>query len=116
MIKGFKDVGFEGVILGYVKEVVVLYGQEGMGFLLKYVVEEIKVDMEEIDSWVQGMFMIVLLVNRGDYVVFKFIGVGVLVLQCLWQGVDFLLQLKKVIESICVLVQLRGVRLLFDVE
>nr|KAK4646865.1 hypothetical protein QC761_0028580 [Podospora bellae-mahoneyi] len=115
-IKGLKDVGFEGVILGYAKEVVTPHGQEGTGSLPKHVAEETKVDMEEIDSWAQGTLMTVLLANRGDYVALKFTGAGVLALQCLRQGADPSPQLKKAIESICVLAQSRGVRLLFDAE
>lgn len=115
-IKGLKDVGFEGVILGYAKEVVAPHGQEGTGSLPKHVAEETKVDMEEIDSWAQGTLMTVLLANRGDYVALKFTGAGVLALQCLRQGADPSPQLKKAIESICVLAQSRGVRLLFDAE
>ncbi|KAK4658221.1 hypothetical protein QC762_100880 [Podospora pseudocomata] len=115
-IKGLKDVGFEGVILGYAKEVVTPHGQEGTGSLPKHVAEETKVDMEEIDSWAQGTLMTVLLANRGDYVALKFTGAGVLALQCLRQGADPSPQLKKAIESICVLAQSRSVRLLFDAE
>ncbi|KAK0668184.1 FAD-linked oxidoreductase-like protein [Cercophora samala] len=115
-IKGLKDVGFEGVILGYAKEVVAPHGQEETGFVSKGPVEETRVDMEEIDSWAQGTLMTLLLASRGDYVALKFTGAGMLALQCLRQGADPSPQLKKAIESICVLAQSRGVRLLFDAE
>ncbi|KAK0732357.1 FAD-linked oxidoreductase-like protein [Apiosordaria backusii] len=114
-IKGLKDVGFEGVILGYAKEVVVPHGQEGTGSVSKGH-EETKADTEEIDNWAQGTLMTVLLASEGDYVALKFTGAGMLALRCLRQGAGPSPQLKKAIESICVLAQSRGVRLLFDAE
>ncbi|KAK4176345.1 FAD-linked oxidoreductase-like protein [Triangularia setosa] len=115
-IKGLKDAGFEGVILGYAKEVVAPHGQEGAGSVSKIHLKETKADAEEIDSWAQGTLMTVLLASRGDYVALKFTGAGVLALRCLRQGADPSPKLKMAIESICVLAQARGVRLLFDAE
>ncbi|KAK4202889.1 FAD-linked oxidoreductase-like protein [Triangularia verruculosa] len=115
-IKGLKDVGFEGVILGYAREVVAPHSHEAAPGSVSKEPQETAVDVEEIDSWAQGTLMTVLLAGRGDYVALKFTGAGVLALQCLRQGADPSANLKQAIDSICVLAQSRGVRLLFDAE
>ncbi|KAI3538631.1 proline dehydrogenase [Colletotrichum filicis] len=88
-IKGLKDIGFSGVILGYAKEVVLTNAQK--------------------KNWV-------LLAEPGDFVALKFTGAGHQALDSLAERLPRSAALTDAINSVCSLASERGVRLLFDAE
>ncbi|OAA55273.1 Proline oxidase [Niveomyces insectorum RCEF 264] len=112
---GLKRIGFDGVILGYAKEVVMeeeeehglsSYNDEGRQDVTK----------DEIKAWAEGTMQTLRLAEAGDFVALKFTGAGLQALHHLSQRLPPSPTLADAIDSICTLAVSRGVRLLFDAE
>ncbi|MCJ1378844.1 proline dehydrogenase [Xylographa soralifera] len=106
-----KDMGFEGVILGYAREVV-MEGGESVG---KEQTDEAIVTAEVI-AWKKGTLETVSLARKGDYVALKFTGAGTQALRELSNCMPPSKVLEEAIIEICDLAKTRDVRLLFDAE
>ncbi|KAJ3949818.1 proline dehydrogenase [Colletotrichum fioriniae] len=115
-IKGLKDVGFSGVILGYAKEVVLTDAQKkelsacSEGKIAEECIRN------EIIPWARGTLETVQLAEPGDFVALKFTGAGRQALHSLSERLPPSAALTDAINSICSLAIERGVRLLFDAE
>ncbi|MCJ1288338.1 proline dehydrogenase [Xylographa opegraphella] len=107
-----KDMGFEGVILGYAKEVVVVEGGESA--------ENEEPDAgtveAEVTAWRKGTLETVSLAQKGDYVALKFTGAGSRALHELTNCLPPGKVLKEAIIEICDFAKRRNVRILFDAE
>ncbi|UNI22981.1 proline dehydrogenase [Purpureocillium takamizusanense] len=115
-IARLKGIGFNGVILGYAKEVVLTDKQAGQLEGAKVGEETQTVIDNEIVPWAEGTLETVRLAEPGDFVALKFTGAGRLALHQLSHRLSATPYLSKSIDSICQLAHERGVRLLFDAE
>lgn len=116
-IAGLKGIGFNGVILGYAKEVVLpenvaqsLVADADSGKETPAIIEN------EISPWAHGTLETVGLAEPGDFVALKFTGAGRLALEQLANNEAPGPYLTECIDAICKLASDRGVRLLFDAE
>ncbi|KAK1726515.1 hypothetical protein CaCOL14_012216 [Colletotrichum acutatum] len=115
-VKGLKDIGFSGVILGYAKEVVLVDAQKKkLGACSKGKIAE-ECIRDEIIPWARGTLETVQLAEPGDFVALKFTGAGRQALHSLAERLPPSAALTDAINSICSLAAKRGVRLLFDAE
>ncbi|KAF4783941.1 proline dehydrogenase [Colletotrichum scovillei] len=115
-IKGLKDIGFSGVILGYAKEVVLTDAQKKeLGACSQGKIAEECV-YNEIIPWATGTLKTVKLAEPGDFVALKFTGAGRQALYSPAERLPSSAALTDAINSICSLASERGVRLLFDAE
>lgn len=110
-IQQLKDIGFQGVILGYAKEVVAPHEGESTPNQA-----EVATIQSEVEPWATGTLMTVLLASEGDFVALKFTGAGSQALSALRQRQAPSKELAEAIDTICELARKRGVRLLFDAE
>ncbi|MCJ1418105.1 proline dehydrogenase [Xylographa parallela] len=106
-----KDIGFDGVILGYAREVV-MEGGESVG---KEETDAAIVKAEVI-AWKKGTLETVSLAQKGDYVALKFTGAGSQALRELSSCLPPSKVLEEAILETCDLAKKRDVRLLFDAE
>ncbi|CAH0057733.1 unnamed protein product [Clonostachys solani] len=114
-INGLKDIGFNGVILCYAKEVVL--SEDQIKSLSGAKGQETTHNIEnELKPWAEGTLETVRLASPGDYVALKFTGAGSLALYQLQNRLPASPYLANSIDSICKLACERGVRLLFDAE
>ncbi|MCJ1405805.1 proline dehydrogenase [Xylographa trunciseda] len=110
-MKRLKGMGFEGVILGYAREVVMEEGERvGMEETAAAVVKA------EVNTWKKGTLETVALAEKGDYVALKFTGAGSQALRELSSCSPPSKVLEEAIIEICDLAKKREVRLLFDAE
>jgi proline dehydrogenase len=115
-IKGLKDTGFKGVILGHAKEVV-LSKQDAEGLDgTKDCAEQERCNAEEIDQWRENTIATIDLSQRGDFVALKFTGAGRQALQHLKANVPCAPKFEQAVHEMCQRAQKRGVNLLFDAE
>ncbi|KAK1623192.1 proline dehydrogenase [Colletotrichum phormii] len=115
-IKGLKDIGFSGVILGYAKEVVLTDAQKKeLGACSKGKMAE-ECIRNEIIPWAKGTLETVRLAEPGDFVALKFTGAGRQALHSLAERLPPSPALADAMNSICSLAAERGVCLLFDAE
>ncbi|KAL2876331.1 proline dehydrogenase [Colletotrichum sp. CLE4] len=114
-IKGLKDIGFSGVILGYAKEVVLTDAQKELGVCSKGKMAEEYI-RNEIIPWAKGTLETVQLAESGDFVALKFTGAGRQALHSLAERLPSSPALADAMNSICSLAAERGVRLFFDAE
>lgn len=113
---GLKNVGFDGVILCYAKEVVLDDKQKAnLSSCTKGAAAE-ECIREEVTPWAHGTLETVRLTSRGDFVALKFTGAGSQALYALLNRAEPPPALKEAIDSVCDLAAARGVRLLFDAE
>ncbi|KAK1547863.1 proline dehydrogenase [Colletotrichum paranaense] len=115
-IKGLKDIGFSGVILGYAKEVALTNAQKKeLGACSQGKIAE-ECIRNEIIPWATGTLKTVRLAEPGDFVALKFTGAGRQALDSLAERLPRSAALTDAINSVCSLASERGVRLLFDAE
>ena len=115
-VQGLKNMGFQGVILAYGKEIVLEKGEKIDTSVTTRTVEEASRIARDVHAWKEGTLKTVEMAEDGDFIGLKFSGAGH----------DAMLQLaaeappSQTIESattaICDLAVARGVRLLFDAE
>ncbi|KAK3985081.1 FAD-linked oxidoreductase-like protein [Cladorrhinum sp. PSN332] len=112
-IRELKDIGFQGVILGYAREVVLPHGSESTTSESNTAAGSIQ---SELEPWANGTLMTVLLASAGDFVALKFTGAGSQALAALQKRQEPPKELADAIDVICDFAKKRGVRLLFDAE
>ncbi|KAK4160219.1 FAD-linked oxidoreductase-like protein [Cladorrhinum sp. PSN259] len=116
-IRQLKDIGFQGVILGYAREVVLPHGSESTATAQgNSNAAEVASIQSEVEPWATGTLMTVLLASAGDFVALKFTGAGSAALSALQKRAAPPKELADAIDVICDLAKKRGVRLLFDAE
>ncbi|TGJ84356.1 hypothetical protein E0Z10_g4425 [Xylaria hypoxylon] len=115
-INGLKGLGFNGVILGYAREVVLTDAQTrdlsscGEGPTVEECIRT------EIIPWAAGTKETLQLTEPGDFVSVKFSGAGRQALYALKNRLPPSQPLKKALDEICDLAVQRDVPLLFDAE
>ncbi|KAI1290970.1 proline dehydrogenase [Xylaria venustula] len=115
-VDGLKGLGFNGVLLGYAKEVVLSEAETrdlstcGEGAVAEECIRN------EIIPWATGTKETLRLAQPGDFVSVKFSGAGRQALYALKNRLPPSKDLKKAIDEICDLAAERDVPLLFDAE
>lgn len=116
-IDGLKKLGFNGVVMGYAREVVLTEAQtrdldtsSKDGAVIEECIEN------EIKPWAAGTMETLRLTQPGDFVSLKFSGAGRQALYALKNRLPPSPALKKAIDEICDLAAKRDVPLLFDAE
>lgn len=115
-ISNLKKIGFNGVILGYAKEVVLPENDAQSMASAAVGIETPEIIENEINPWTHGTLETVSLAEPGDFVALKFTGAGRLALHQLAHNDAPSPYLAECIDAICKLAHERGVRLLFDAE
>ncbi|KAK5654024.1 hypothetical protein OQA88_7701 [Cercophora sp. LCS_1] len=108
-ITSLKKLGFQGVILGYAREVVLSESESAS-------LSDTSSSADEITPWMNGTLETVALASESDFVALKFTGAGSQALWRLSRRLDAGEELGAAIDRICGLAKDRGVRLLFDAE
>ncbi|KAF4124840.1 Proline dehydrogenase [Geosmithia morbida] len=115
-MESLKAIGFNGVILGYAKEVVLPESQAQALAAGRSFEENAQVIRDEIEPWAEGVRETVRLAQPGDFVALKFTGAGSVALYQLSKRLPCSEYLYKATDSICQVASERGIRLLFDAE
>ena len=115
-VKGLKDLGYKGVILGHGREIMLEKNSE---------IESCSapsIDAERCDAgtvvqiWKEGNLRTVEMAEEGDFVALKFSGAGQDVMRQLAASLPPSKVIEEATTKICELAKARGVRLLFDAE
>jgi hypothetical protein len=115
-IVALKDIGFEGVILGHAREVVL--SKEDVKDLDagKDSADQAALGAEEIATWKRNTIDTVDLAQAGDFVALKFTGAGRQALQHLKATIACSPEFEEAVHGICQRAQQKGAKLLFDAE
>ncbi|KLO81452.1 Uncharacterized protein LW93_8162 [Fusarium fujikuroi] len=121
-INNIKDMGFEGVILTYAREVVIeASGEQEVGFGVKELkakgipAQEPILD-EGIEAWRQGVLETASMLEKGDFLALKFTGAGVGVMQALKDQTPLPKQMQDSLNAVCEKAMERKARILIDAE
>ncbi|KAI0509073.1 proline dehydrogenase [Xylaria bambusicola] len=115
-IDGLKGLGFNGVVLGYAREVVLTDAQTRDLAACNDGAAAEECVRDEIKPWAAGTMETLRLTQPGDFVSLKFSGAGRQALYALTNRLPPSPPLKKAIDEICDLAAERNVPLLFDAE
>ncbi|OCT50110.1 carbapenem antibiotics biosynthesis protein carD [Cladophialophora carrionii] len=115
-IADFKNIGFEGVILGHAKEVVLSKEEAESLSAQPAAIDQAQVDAGEVATWKENTISTIELTQRGDYVALKFSGAGRQALRRLKATVTCSPEFEDAVHDICKRAAQRGVGLLFDAE
>ena len=115
-VKGLKAMGYQGVILGYGREIVLKKDNtlEACSAPSTNVEEDRNEDM--VQAWKEGNLKTVEMAEEGDFIALKFSGAGCDAMRQLAANLPPSKSIKEAITVICELAKARGVRLLFDAE
>lgn len=115
-IEGLKHTGYEGVILGHAKEVVLSKEEaEGLG-ASEDDPSQTAINAQEIQQWKQNIIDTVDLSQKGDFVALKFTGAGRQALKHLKETIACAPEFEMAVHEICKSAEQKGVKLLFDAE
>ena len=112
-LKGLKNMGYQGVILAYGKEIVLNKGEEVE--LSPAQLADTRAD-KDVQEWKEGTLNTVQMTEEGDMVGLKFSGAGRDVMRQLAAEESPGEAVERATTEICDLAQARGIRLLFDAE
>jgi proline dehydrogenase len=113
-VKGLKNLGFSGVILGYAREVVMDEDEiKAAGGEAALSPEN---EVHEVAAWKDGTLKTVDIAEENDFVALKLSGAGRKALNHLLRGLQPSTELNKALEDICDRAKARNVRLLIDAE
>lgn len=115
-VNKLRNIGLNGVILAYAKEVVL---DENQATSLSSCGESEAAEAcirNEIQPWAKGTLDTVRMTAPGEFVALKFTGAGSQALYSLSRNEEPSPALRSAIDEICNLASKRGVRLLFDAE
>jgi proline dehydrogenase len=115
-IAELKSTGFNGVIMGHAKEVVL--SEEEMTGLddANGTTDQAQVHAGEISTWRRNTIDTVDLAQKGDFVALKFTGAGRQALRHLKATIACAPDFEEAVHDICRRAQQKGVGLLFDAE
>ena len=115
-VKGLKEMGYKGVILGYGREIVLQKDNtlEACSAPSTSVDEQRNEDM--VQAWKEGNLKTVEMAEEGDFIALKFSGAGCDAMRQLAASLPPSKSIEEAITEICELAKARGVRLLFDAE
>ena len=115
-IESLKNTGYEGVILGHAKEVVLSKEEaEGLGASTEGD-SQTAVNAQEIGQWKQNIIDTVELSQKGDFVALKFTGAGRQALRHLKATIPCAPEFEIAVHEICKSAEQKSVKLLFDAE
>lgn len=112
-IDRLKQLGYQGVMLGYAREVCM--GSQALKALGEKA-SQAELNATEIATWAEGTLSTLRMAQPGDFVSVKFTGAGSQALQHLSQRKPAAPQLEKAIVRVCELAKTRDVKLQFDAE
>lgn len=115
-IDGLKDTGYDGVILGHAKEVVLTKNEAAGLDGSKDEAEQAQINARDIGLWKQNTIDTINLAERGDFVALKFTGAGGQALRHLKATIPCAPEFENAVHAMCERAQKKGVRLLFDAE
>jgi len=115
-IEDLKDTGYEGVILGHAKEVV-LSKEEAEGLeASEDDGSQTAINTQEINEWKQNLVETIALSQKDDFVALKFTGAGRQALKHLKATIACAPEFEMAVHEICQSAEHKGVKLLFDAE
>jgi hypothetical protein len=115
-LAGLKQLGYEGVILGHAREVVLSQDDVESEDHPISRREKDRCDAEDIETWKQNLIETINLAEKGDFVGLKFSGAGRQALSHLRKTKPCSAAFEQAIHEMCQLAAQRGVSLLFDAE
>ena len=114
-VKGLKDMGYKGVILGYGREIV-LKKDNKLEACSPPTEVEVQHNKDVVQAWKEGNLKTVEMAEEGDFIALKFSGAGCDAMHQLAATLPPSKSIEEAITEICELAEARGVRLLFDAE
>ena len=115
-ISALKKTGYQGVILGHAKEVVLTKAEiESLDTAVDDGEQE-RINEADIATWKQHLLDTIALAKEDDFVALKFSGAGCQALQHLLKDKPCAPEFEKAVHQMCQKAQERGVSLLFDAE
>ncbi|KAL6713901.1 proline dehydrogenase [Lecanora helva] len=115
-VQGLKNMGYQGVILAYGKEIVLDRGEKIEVSSTTRALEDTLDTKKEVQQWKEGTLKTVEMAKEGDFVGLKFSGAGNDAMRRLAANQPPCAILQQATIEICNLAEKRGVRLLFDAE
>lgn len=114
-IDGLKTMGYQGVMLGHAREVVMSKEDEA-ALDASDSDAQAEHDSQAIQEWKHSSLETVALTQKGDFVALKFTGAGRQALHQLKKNAAGTPELEHAISTVCDAARDRGVKLLFDAE
>ena len=115
-VKGLKDMGYKGVILGHGKEIVLEKDNNIESYSAPSTDSEVQGAETVVQLWKEGNLQTVEMAEDGDFVALKFSGAGCDAMRQLAANLPPSKAIEEATTEICELAKARGVRLLFDAE
>ena len=118
-VQGLKNIGFQGVILAYGKEIVLERGEKLDDSPHNETSQRGDLETEavkNVETWKEGILQTVSMTSAGDFVALKFSGAGRDAMRQLATNATPSKDIEEATTEICQFSQARGVRLLFDAE
>ena len=115
-VKGLKDMGYEGVILGLGKEIVLEKGTEINAPSALSMQSEEQNNDKLVHLWKESNLKTVEMAEEGDFIALKFSGAGFDAMRQLAANLPPSKAIEEATTETCELAKARGVRLLFDAE
>ena len=115
-VKGLKEMGYKGVILGYGREIVLEKDNTLEACSAPSTSTEVQRNDDMVQAWKEGNLKTVEMAEEGDFIALKFSGAGCDAMRQLAANLPPSQSIKEAITEICELAKARGIRLLFDAE
>ena len=115
-VKGLKDMGYKGVILGHGKEIVLEKDNKIESYSAPSTDSEVQGAETVVQLWKEGNLQTVEMAEDGDFIALKFSGAGCDAMRQLAANLPPSKTIEEATSEICELAKARGVRLLFDAE
>ena len=115
-VKGLKDMGYKGVILGYGREIVLKKDNTLEACSAPSTMVEVQRNEDVVQAWKEGNLKTVEMAEEGDFIALKFSGAGCDAMRQLAATLPPSKSIEEAITETCELAKARGVRLLFDAE
>ena len=115
-VKGLKEMGYKGVILGYGREIVLKKDSTLEACSAPSTIVEVQRNEDVVQAWKEGNLKTVEMAEEGDFIALKFSGAGCDAMRQLGAILPPSKSIEEAITETCELAKARGVRLLFDAE
>lgn len=115
-VKGLKEMGYKGVILGYGREIVLKKDNKLEACSASSTGVEGQRNEDVVQTWKEGNLKTVEMAEEGDFMALKFSGAGCDAMHQLAATLPPTKSIEEATTEICELAKARGVRLLFDAE
>ena len=115
-VKGLKEMGYKGVILGYGREIVLKKDNKLEACSAQSTGVEIQRNEDVVQTWKEGNLKTIEMAEEGDFIGLKFSGAGCDAMHQLAATLPPSKSIEEATNEICELAKARGVRLLFDAE